>query len=114
MIGLCAPTYDPAGHLVLPIRADGAYQARRRGSVTATLDGEVATYDGGFAVGDATVTATWPRPTPAELETLRYLIALYPELIASLESGCYAVRAELATRRTDASLSLRLIRRLDA
>lgn len=114
MIGISAPSYDPAGHLVLPVRAAGAYQARRRGSVTQTLDGGVSVYDGGYSDGDTTVAASWSGATPAQLATLRYLIAFYAELYVCIESGVFAARAEFAHRGNVATLSLRLLRRLDA
>lgn len=115
MISLCAPTYDPNGHLILPhVRASNPYQASRRGSVTATLDGNVSVFDGGYVVGDETLSVTWTRPTPSQLVQLKYLVAYYVELICSVESGCYRVRASFSLNLSTLTLSLRLLRRLDA
>ena len=115
MISLCAPTYDPNGHLILPhVRASNAYQASRRGSVTATLDGDVSVFDGGYSVGDETLSVTWSRPTPAQIQQLKYLIAYYVELVCSVESGCYRARANFTLNLSTLTLSLRLLRRLDA
>lgn len=114
MIGISAPSYDPSGHLVLPVRAAGAYQARRRGSVTATLDGGVSVYDAGYSDADSTLSATWTGATPAQLATLRYLVAYYAELYVCVESGVYAARLEFAHRSNITTLSIRIVRKLSA
>lgn len=114
MISLSATTFDIAGLINLPrARASDAYQAGRRGSVTATLDGESAVYDAGYSVSDTTLTVTLRRPTQAQLTTLRYLVAYYVELILCCEAGAYATRAQFSQRGDTLSLQLRLLRRLD-
>lgn len=114
MIGLSAPTFDTNGHIVLRAQARNSYQARRRGSVTATLDGGIAVYDAGYSESDQTFNATLKRATRAQLVTLRYLIAYYSELVACLDSGAYRVRAEFTVNRAQTLVTLRVLGRLDS
>lgn len=114
MIALSTPTYDPNGYLLLErVRPTNAYQAARRGSVTATLDGESSVYDTGYSTSDQTITASWNHPTREQLIQIRYLVAYYAELILSTESGCYVARVSFALNKGTATLSMRLLRRLD-
>ncbi len=113
MIAIAAPTFDPNGHLVLHVHPSNPYQASRRGSVTATLDGSVWPYDMGYSVGDQTISATWGNPTRAQMITLRYLIAYYAELIVSLETGCFFARCSFVLNKSTLILTMRLLRRLD-
>lgn len=113
MIGLSAPTYDPNGYVRLDVRPRNPYDSERRGSVTATLDGGVSVYDTGFSAGDKTLKAVVTNPPRATLETLRYLVAYYSELVLCCEIGVYACRLSLSQDRADLTLSLRLLRRLD-
>lgn len=114
MIALAAPTYDPNGYIRLATaRPRNLYAAERRGSVTATLDGEASVYDAGFSESDLTLNVAIQNPPRATLVTLRYLIAYYPELVLCCESGAYACRLSMTQDRSELSLSLRLLRRLD-
>jgi hypothetical protein len=113
MIGLSTPTYDPSGHLVLPVQVSNPYGATRRGAVTATLDGGVSVYDGGYSIADTTLSATLQSPTKAQLAALQYLIAYYPEINVCCESGAFAARLSFALSKSTLTLSMRLIRRLD-
>jgi hypothetical protein len=113
MISLSATSYDPVGHLRLRARARDAYQAQRRGSVTATLDGGSAVYDTGYAVSDTNLTVFYRRPTLAQITTIHYLVAYYPEVILCCESGAFAARAQYAVNNDTLTLQLRLLRRLD-
>lgn len=114
MISLAAPTYDPAGHLALPTRFVDEYQAQRRGSVTATLDGGVAVFDSGYSLADQIWTASVTRPTRAQLARLQYLIAYYSELVVCCESGAYVARCEMALSKNILTLAVRPLRRLDS
>jgi hypothetical protein len=114
VIALCAPTYDPSGHLVLAVHPSNLHQANRRGSVTATLSGEVSVYDAGFSFADQTLSASWSNPTREQMITLTYLIAYYAELVICVETGVFAARASVAQSKNTATLTLRLLRRLDA
>lgn len=114
MISLSATTFDIAGLLNLPARASDAYQAQRRGSVTATLDGESAVYDTGYSVSDTTLNVSHRHPTAAQITTLTYLVAYYAEVILCCESGAFAARPQFVVRGDILSLQLRLLRRLDA
>jgi hypothetical protein len=98
----------------LPVQALNPYSASRRGSVTATLDGGVSVYDGGYSIADTTLTATLKNPTRAQLVALQYLIAYYPEIVLCCELGAFVCRASTSISRETLTLSLRLLRRLDA
>jgi hypothetical protein len=113
MIGLSTASYDPNGALRVPARFQRPWQASRRGSVTATLDGESAVYDGGFSISDQTLTAEWHRPPKAALEQLRYLVAYYAQLTVTCEVGAYAGLLSFSLHRTVLTLTVRLVRRLD-
>ena len=113
MISLASPSYDPNGYIRLDARPRNLYEGERRGSVTATLDGEVSVYDAGFSEADLTLKVALPNPTRATLVTLRYLIAYYSELVLCCEIGVYACRVSTTHDRAELSLSLRLLRRLD-
>jgi len=113
MIGISTVAYDPNGALIVPARFQRPWQASRRGSVTATLDGESAVYDGGFSVSDQTWTAEWHRPTKAHLEQLRYLVAYYAQLRITCEVGVYACRLGFSLYRTILTITVRPVRRLD-
>lgn len=112
-ITMSAPTYDPSGFVELDAEVENAYQAARRGSVTATLDGGSSVYDTGYSVSDQTVIARVRQPSEALLTQMRYLVALYPELYLSLMDGFYACRASFSTTAGDMDLNLRLLRRID-
>lgn len=113
MITLAAPTYDLNGYLAINARVRQPYQASRRGSVTATLDGSVAVYDAGYSDADTVFSAQWPAKDKDQLITLRYLIAYYPYLIACVESGCYRVRVNFTFDRRTVTLSMQVLERLD-
>lgn len=114
MISLSATSFDVAGAVVLPTRARDAFQAQRRGSVTATLDGSSAVYDTGYSVSDITLTAQYRHPTLAQITTIHYLVAYYTELIVCCESGAFAARVQYAVNNDTLTLLLRLLRRLDS
>lgn len=114
MISLSATSFDVIGYLRLRARALDAHQARRRGSVTATLDGASAVYDAGYSVSDTTLTAYFRNPSLAQITTIHYLVAYYPELILCCESGAFAARVQYAVNNDILSLQMRLLRRLDA
>lgn len=114
MISLSATTFDVAGLLRLRARASDPFQAQRRGSVTATLDGGSAVYDTGYAVSDITLNVSIRHPTAAQITILQYLVAYYAEVILCCEAGAFMARPQFAVRGDILSLQLRLLRRLDA
>ena len=114
MISLSATAYDPNGRIILNARPENSYDTERRGEITATLDGGSWPHDGGWSVSDLTLRATLKSATRAQLETLRYLAAYYPELITCCETGVYRARLTFSTRGGNLSLQLRLLSRLDA
>lgn len=113
MISLSAPTYDTAGAILLRARAANLYQGARRGTVTATLDGGVSVYDTGYSIADQTLSATLRNPTRNQLVTLQYLVAYYAEVVLTCETGAYLARFSFALSTNAATLTMRLLSRLD-
>lgn len=114
MISLSAPTYDPIGSLIFPLdRLANIYQGERRGTVTATLDGGSAIYDGGHSESDQTWTATLRRASRADLVRLQYLVAYYGEVILCCEGGAFRALLSFASRGAVTVLALRLVARLN-
>lgn len=113
MISLSAITYDPAGTAILKTRISNPYDTRRRGSVTATLDGGVYPYDTGFSEADQTFRASIKAPSQALLLSLRYLISYYSQVRLSCEAGCFTVIPEYAMNGAQLTLQLRVLSRLD-
>lgn len=109
MIGIAAPSYDPVGAVVVPTRASNPYGAERRTAVTATLDGGASVYDGGYSISDQILEASLARPRAALLATLRYLIALYPRLIVSTETGSYEALVSMRVSGSRLLLSIRTL-----
>ena len=114
MIGLAATTYDPDGAIIVQARITNPYQATRRGSVTATLDGGVSVYDGGYSLADQTLEATLAYPSKPLLETLRYLVAYYGQVITATEIGVYTAILSYSLIGKNLKISLRLVSRLDS
>lgn len=113
MIGLSAPDFDVNGSVVVPTRFQNPYQGERRGTVTATLDGGVSVYDGGFTVADQTLSAKLNSPPLALLQSLHYLVSLYGQLVVTCESGCYRAVVTFAVNNNTLVLSARIVARLD-
>ena len=114
MISLSATTYDPSGALIVPARVSNPYEAQRRGSVTATLDGGVAVYDGGYSIADQTLKCTLANPAKALLESLRFLVAYFGQVITCCETGAFLAVPSFAMNGNRLTLQLRLVSRLDA
>lgn len=114
MISICAPIYDPSGVILLSdARIFNSYEGRRRGTVTATLDGGVAVYDAGYSVADQTLKASIENPTKALLETFRYLVAYYSQVIVSCEVGVFDCVLGYSLRSATLSIEMRITNRLD-
>ena len=113
MIGLAATTYDQDGAIIVPARLSNPYAAQRRGRITATLDGGVSVYDGGYSIADQTLEATLSYPSKTLLETLRYLVAYYGQVITATEVGIYNAVLSYALIGKNLKISLRLVSRLD-
>lgn len=75
----------------------------RRVSRSATLDGGVAVYDGGFSHGDRTLTLAWKSSDRALEEAIERLCTTYARLRLSLDSGVYEVAPETYTYGVDES-----------
>lgn len=114
MLSLSATAYDPNGALLIRGRISNPYQGQRRGSVTATLDGESSVYDAGYSVSDQTLSLTLKYPAKLMLTQLQYLVAYYGQVIATCETGAYRAVLTFAQRNEILTVQLRLIRRLDA
>lgn len=113
MISLSATSYDPSGVLRFRERVKNPYQGERRGSVTATLDGGVSVYDGGYSIADQTLSASIRAPSKATLITLQYLVSYYAQVILTCETGVFSAIPKFTLNNQILSLSLRLTGRLD-
>jgi len=91
-----------------------AYEAQRRGSVTATLDGSVSVYDGGYSFADQTLKCSINRPSKVLLEALRYLVAYYGQVITCCEIGAFMAVPSFALVNDKLTIQLRLVSRLDS
>lgn len=114
MISLSAPTYDPAGALLMNERINNPYGARRRGNVTATLDGGSYQYDAGYSDTDVTLKARIEHPGNLVVQTLQYLVAYYSKCILSCERGCFFVVPSFDMNSKELRLEMRIIERLSA
>lgn len=114
MIAVGLKTYDPAGSFWIDARLKNAYEGARRGAVTATLDGGVSAYDGGYSPADHTMTAVLMHPTKTLLEQLRYLVAHYSEILIGCESGCYRVVPAFALSADTLNLRFRVLEKYEA
>ena len=113
MISLSAPTYDPGGVVRIPARASNPFFGQRRMTVTATLDGGVSVYDGGYSIADQTLNVTLRRPKKEMMVTLQYLAAYYSQLTLCCESGAFSAALAFSLSGDSLTLSLRLTGRLD-
>mgnify|MGYP001254120288 CR=1 FL=1 len=113
MIFLSVPTYDVQATLRLDTSVQNPYQGKRRGSVTATLDGGVYPYDGGFSIADQTLNASLKRPSKAVLVSLSYLVAYYSQQVLCCESGAFLGILSFAVNKDILSISFRIIKRLN-
>lgn len=108
MIFLSAPTYDVNGHIAIDAYPENIYSATRRGNVTKTLDGGVAVYDGGFSSAGEVITASFDM-TKEQAIQIAYMIANYPQLILTIDSGAYRCVASCYTQKNRARLSCTII-----
>lgn len=113
MISLSATSYDPNGSILIDAVLTNPYEARRRGSVTATLDGASSVYDTGYSVSDYTLKATIKYPSKLILDTLKYLVAYYGQVILACDIGVYTVIPEFVLNKDTLNLSMRIFNRLD-
>ena len=113
MISISATSYDPQGALCVSTRLNNPYQGRRRGAVTATLDGEASVYDGGYSITEQILTATRKYPSQVLLVSLQYLVAFYSEVILSCESGVFSAIPSFNLNKNTLTFSFRLTGRLD-
>lgn len=113
MISLSAPTYDPAGALLIPTFISNPYVGRRRGNVTATLDGGSYQYDAGYSDSDITLTARLSNPGKAIVQTLQYLVAYYTKCILVYERGCFSVIPSFNISGAELRMEFRILERLD-
>lgn len=113
MIGLSTATYDPAGVLLLRARPKNPFFGQRRTTVTATLDGGVSVYDGGYSIADQTLNVTLKRPTKSVMSALQYLAAYYSQLTLCCESGVFSAAMSFTLGGDTLTINLRLTGRLD-
>lgn len=114
MISLSATSYDPVGTLILKTRVTNPYEATRRGSVTATLDGGSSVYDTGYSITDQTLRASLKKPSKSTILSLQYLTAYYSQIIVACESGAFTCIPSYAVNKEIVSLQLRITARLDS
>lgn len=113
MISIASPTYDTNGHIAIDAHPYNLFDAARRGSVTATLDGSVSVYDTGYSVADQTIKCSVNRPDKTTLQRIQYIVAHYGQVVLSCEAGCFLCVPSVATTKTEALLSFRLISRIN-
>lgn len=113
MIFLSATQYDINGMLRINAQLQNPFQGKRRGSVTATLDGDVWVYDGGFSIADQTLSASVKYPKRDLLVSLQYLVAYYGQQILCCEAGAFRVITSFALNKDIVSMSFRIIKRLN-
>lgn len=114
MISLSSPTYDINGHISIDAYFDNPFEARRRGSVTATLDGGASYYDTGYSITDLTLRATINNPTKETLETLRYLVAFYSQIVVACEIGVFRAVLDISMQKLNsATIRCRLLTQLN-
>lgn len=113
MISLSATSYDPAGILILRTRTTNPYEATRRGSVTATLDGGSSVYDTGYSITDQTFRATLKNPPKTTLIALQYLVAYYSQIIVTCEVGAFLCIPSFSVNGATVSIQLRITARKD-
>lgn len=90
LIGLAARTYDPAGAMLIPMRAGTESESlTRRVNRVRTLDGGVSLTNRGHAPGDRTITLSLEGQSLAVVERARRLLRLHGQLTVSLRDGCY-------------------------
>lgn len=113
MISISTPTYDINGTLRLNARFADAWQGERRASVTATLDGSSSVYDTGFSYSDQTLSASLRDPTRAQLVSLRYLTAVYGQVVISCDAGVFLALLSFSLSKNACAITARTLERLD-
>lgn len=111
MISIASPTYDINGHMRIDANPENIYSAKRRGSVTETLDGGVFVYDGGFSDSGTAITVSFS-PTKEQVIQLAYLIAHYPQLLVCTESGAYLCVVSSQTGNGRAKLHCTIVEKI--
>jgi len=90
MISISTPTFDFDGSRVFrevaPVQVS---DKTRRVSRTATLDGGVSVYDGGYADGDRDIEIIVYDPSAEDKAFCDYIIENYSEVIVSTSEGAF-------------------------
>ena len=108
MVGISSPVFDLSGAAVLPYAyAEGAGNATRRVSRTATLDGGAVVTDTGYAVADNTLEIVANSALEADYAVLLRLTRLYSEVVVSTPDGVFTGSpSELKVDGTDVRLTV--------
>lgn len=114
MISLNAPSYDPIGILVIEGEPEDLYTARRRATVTATLDGGYSAYDTGYSTSDRVVRMNIRNARLEQVAVIDYLVQLYPRLIVSTRAGCFESLVEYNTQFNTVTLTIRFLEKLSS
>lgn len=95
---LSSTTYDPAGHVPLPLRADVTPgDTGRRLTRISTLDGGAVLNDAGFSEADRTLQLRWPADDATREAAVDRMVRLYSTAVVSLRAGVYLAALESYT-----------------
>lgn len=99
MISISSRTFDMDGQLLIRRPSPGTAfdRGRRRLSRSATLDGEVTIFDGGFSHGDRTFIVVVNQPSRTLVDAAKRLLQSYRLLTVSVREGCYRAAPESYT-----------------
>lgn len=87
---ISANEFDPDGYIEVPLRANPETDQTRRVNRVLTLDGGVATTDGGYAAGDQSFLLEWDSTTTIDAAVVR-MMKLYSRAVLSTRSGVFEV-----------------------
>jgi hypothetical protein len=90
---LSAPEFDPDGYIELLVTTAPETDQTRRANRVMTLDGGVATTDGGYAPGDQSFLLEWDSDAAIDAAVVR-LQKLYSRAVLSTRSGVFEVILE--------------------
>lgn len=114
---LSAQIFDPLGHVQIPVTVESfrLAEVRRRVNRVATLDGGVATNDGGFSDGDRVFRLSWQNTDQTIDVAVSRLLQLYERATLSTAAGVFDVALETYTPgAATSSINLLAISKLSA
>ena len=115
-IAISAIAFDLSGHIeidTLPANNNG--ETTRRVSRVATLDGDVAVNDRGYAEGDRTLVYSWQTVSKAHNASVDRMVRLYSQVNVATPDGVYLAAPEsYFDDPTEPSITLLVIEKLTA